>query len=368
MAQVNLNNVSKTYKGVEAVKNLTLEIEEGEFFAILGPPGAGKSSTLKMVAGVEPCTEGEILFDGDPVNGLPPNKRGVAMVFESYALYPHMTAFENIAYPLHERRREMGYNKDQIKQTVTEIAELLQITQELDRQPRYLSGGQRQRVALGRALVRDPRVLLLDEPIAHLDARLRHTLRGELKRIQRKRKSTTIYATPDYLEAIAMADRVAVLFGGELHQLDTPAEMMKSPATASVAAFVGDPPMNVIAAQLESRDGNPWLRMDSVEIPVPERLRSAVAKGNYEEGLLVGIRPGDVELSDSEQPSPSFASQLYVVEHLHRKSILNLERDDLQIKVNTAPGYRGQIGDQIWLTFPADRLCLFDPNTSHALT
>lgn len=367
MAKVNLNDVSKAYKEVEAVKKLTLEVEEGEFFAVLGPPGAGKSSTLKMIAGVEPCTEGGILFDGEPVNGLPPNKRGVAMVFESYALYPHMTAFENIAYPLNERRREMGYSKEKIKQTVTEIGELLQITQELERQPRYLSGGQRQRVALGRALVREPRVLLFDEPIAHLDARLRHTLRGELKRIQRRRKTTTIYATPDYLEAIAMADRIAVLFGGEMHQLGTPSDVMNSPATAAVAGFVGDPPMNIMTAQVDSQEGSLWLRMDGVEMPVPDRLKPAVERGNYEAGLLVGIRPGDVELSASQQSDSAFACQLYVVEHLHRKSILNLERDDLQIKVNTAPGYQGRIGDQIWLTFPEDRLSLFDPETSRAL-
>ena len=366
MTRVTLNNVSKTYNGVQAVESLSFEVEDGEFFTILGPPGAGKTSTLKMIAGVEALTEGEVLFDGEPVNGLPPNKRNVAMVFESYALYPHLTAFENIAYPLQEHRHELGYTDDQIRDIVEEMAELLQITAELGRRPAFLSGGQRQRVALARTLVRNPRVFLLDEPIAHLDARLRHQLRAELKRIQRQRGVTTIYATPDYVEAIAMADRIAMLFGGKLHQLGTPAEILHAPSTAEVAQFVGDPPMNIIEAQITRQDGRLVFKCEEFDLPVPPRLQGVIEQQGYER-ILVGIRPGDVMVSQTELPAPACEVKLYVVETLHRKAILSLEKGKMLLKANTPPGFRARIGDPLWLQFPEDRLFVFAPDTLLAL-
>ena len=294
MTTVTFRTVSKNYTGVRAVKKLALEINDGEFLSILGPPGAGKSSILKMVAGIEAVSEGEILFDGTPINDFPPNKRNVAMVFESYALYPHLTVFKNIAYPLHERKHELGYTDEQINKAVEEIAALLQISELLQRRPAQLSGGQRQRVALARALVRNPRVFLFDEPIAHLDARLRHMLRGELKRIQRKRMTTTIYATPDFMEAIALADRIAVLFKGELHQVGTPSEIMHRPATAAVAEFVGDPPMNVLPAKLGTSGEDVYFDCNGLKVSVPTNLRPRLTNGDFSEGVLVGIYPGDI--------------------------------------------------------------------------
>jgi multiple sugar transport system ATP-binding protein len=367
MAEISLQSVCKSYDDTEAVRDLSLEIQEGEFFSILGPPGAGKTSTLKMIAGVEAITGGEILFDEEVVNLIAPHKRNVAMVFESYALYPHMTAFDNIAYPLREQKRDLGLSEEQITKTVADMAEMLKITNQLGRRPAYLSGGQRQRVALARALVRNPRVFLLDEPIAHLDARLRHTLRGEIKRLQRRLGVTTVYATPDYLEAVAMADRIAVIFDGKLHQLDTPGRLLEWPASARVAGFVGDPPMNVLPAQVATHDGRLWFQCDGFEVPVSARLRIAIEAGDHN-SVLIGIRPGDIEVSETRANGSSFGCTLYAVEHLHRKSVLSLERDDKLLKAKLPPNYQGTVGEQYWLTFPEEKIHAFDPETSLALS
>ena len=369
MSTVTLHAVSKAYNDVQAVKSLSLEVADGELLALLGPPGAGKSSTVKMIAGVEDVTEGEIRFDGKPVNGLPPNRRDVAMVFESYALYPHMTAFDNIAYPLREQKQKLGLTNDQIDDEVNRIADLLQFREHLGRKPGHLSGGQKQRVALGRALVRHPRVLLLDEPIAHLDARLRHHLRGELKRIQRERHVTTVYSTPDYLEAIAMADRVAVIFEGELHQLGTPPEVLHTPATARVAEFVGDPPMNILPAKIVSDSGQLRFNCEEMEItlPVPDRLKSGLESGSFPEGVLIGYRPGDIVVNSEAANGSTFPTELYVVERLHRKAILSLEKCGVLIKVNTSTDFKGKIGDQVTVQMPSDKMYVFDAKTAHAV-
>lgn len=367
MSKITLKEVSKSYNGLEAVKSLSLDIKDGELLCLLGPPGAGKSSTVKMIAGVENITEGEILFDDEIMNRRPPNTRDVAMVFESYALYPHLSAFDNIAYPLREQRRKSGYSNEQIEKEVIEIAELLQFAEHLQRKPGHLSGGQKQRVALGRALVRQPRVLLFDEPIAHLDARLRHHLRGELKRIQLERKTTTIYATPDYLEAIAMADRVAMLFDGELHQLGTPADILNRPATTKVAGFVGDPTMNILLGGIISEHGQLFFQSDEIKVPVPPRLKSIIEQKQLEE-VFLGIRPGDIAFSLTEIEPPAFPAELYTVETLHRKSILTLEKNGDLIKVNVPTVFRGEVGDTVWLKFPKENMFVFDPETLKTLT
>ena len=368
MAKVTLREISKEYNGVHAVEALSLEIEDGEFMTILGPPGAGKTSTLKMIAGVEPPSGGEILFDGQPMSGIPPNRRNIAMVFESYALYPHLTALENIAYPLRATRAKMGYTDEQIEERIRDIAGLLGIGEILGRRPAHLSGGQRQRVALARALVRDPQVFLFDEPIAHLDARLRHRLRGDLRRIQRELKTTTLYATPDYLEAIAMADRIAVLFGGELKQLGTPAEVMHAPASADVAQLVGDPPMNVLPAQVVREDDQLWFSIEGCQIPVPDRLRKAVQSGDFSEGILVGLRPRDVLISQVEVQPPAFPTELYVVEYFHRKAVLTLAKGTALITASGRRDFQAKVGERIWVQFPVEKIFVFDPTSGWGLT
>ncbi|MBC7189910.1 ATP-binding cassette domain-containing protein, partial [Candidatus Aerophobetes bacterium] len=249
MAEVILKGVYKRYGRVEAVKNLNLHIKDKEFFCLLGPSGCGKSSTLRMIAGLEEISEGIIKIGNRIINNLEPKDRDVAMVFENYALYPHMTVYENLSYPLKGR----GMTSSEIDKRVRYIAGLLQIAELLDRKPRQLSGGQKQRVALGRAIVRNPQVFLMDEPISHLDAKLRTLMRAELKRLQRELNTTTIYATPDQREAIAMADTIAIINKGEIQQIGTPLEIFNFPANEFVAGFTGEPPMNLFDCSVESK-------------------------------------------------------------------------------------------------------------------
>src|SRR3954447_14973471 len=250
MAQVSLRKVVKMYGDVEAVRGIDLDIADKEFVVLVGPSGCGKSTTLRMIAGLEEISAGEIAVDGEVVNDVPPKDRDMAMVFQNYALYPHMTVYENMSFGL----RLKHYPKDEIARRVQEAARILDITELLERKPRQLSGGQRQRVAMGRAIVRDPRVLLMDEPLSNLDAKLRVQMRSEIARIQRELKTTTIYVTHDQVEAMTMGDRVAVMRKGVLQQVDEPHRIYDAPANLFVATFVGSPPMNLLHARLE-RDG-----------------------------------------------------------------------------------------------------------------
>jgi multiple sugar transport system ATP-binding protein len=367
MARIRLAGVSKRYGNIVAVRDLSVDINEGEFFAILGPPGAGKTSTLKLIAGVETATAGDIFFDDTPVGALPPHKRNVSMVFESYALYPHLTVYENIAYPL-RRGTDARHGSDiDVGKAVLAIAELLQITATLQRRPAELSGGQRQRVALARSLVRHPAVALFDEPIAHLDARLRHELRGELKRLQKLNRTTTVYATPDYAEAIAMADRVALLFGGEIKQLGTPEEILREPASADVAQFLGDPPINILPARVSRRDSTTWIGVSGSEFPAPVGLERQLMQGPLKEQVLLGIRPKDIVLHRAPDPRTIFRAELYSVERLHRKMVVSLAGGDDLIKVNAPTDFVAAVGEPYWLEFPLDRLLAFDAETRMAL-
>jgi len=246
MASVSIRNVWKYYGKTAAVKDLDIEITDGEFLCILGPSGCGKSSTLRMLAGLEHISAGDILFGDQRVNDLPPKERDIAMVFENYALYPHKNVYENIANSL----RLGNIPKDSIEQKVTKAAKMLEIGGLLDRKPLELSGGQKQRVAIGRAIVREPQLFLFDEPIAHLDAKLRAYMRVELKILQRELGTTMVYVTHDQLEALSMADRIAVMHEGVLQQLGTPQDIYNSPVNEWVAGFVGEPPMNFIDCEI----------------------------------------------------------------------------------------------------------------------
>src|ERR1700740_1694601 len=266
MAQVALRNIVKTFDRTPAVQGINLDIADREFIVLVGPSGCGKSTTLRMGAGLEEGTPGEIYIGDQRVNDVPPKDRDIAMVFQNYALYPHMTVFENMSFGLRLRK----FPKPEIKERVEHAARILDITELLDRKPRQLSGGQRQRVAMGRAIVRNPKVFLFDEPLSNLDAKLRVQMRTEIKRVHQKVKTTTVYVTHDQIEAMTLADRVVVMNGGRIEQIGTPQELYHSPKTRFVASFIGSPAMNFIPCRLEDAAGKLQVRLtDKLTFPLP---------------------------------------------------------------------------------------------------
>lgn len=295
MPEIDLRLLSKVYpNGRQAVRELDLKVADGEFLCILGPSGCGKSSTLRMLAGLERPSAGEIFLDGKRITAIPSRARNMAMVFENYALYPHLNVYQNIAMPLiaqHMGKREMA-------QRINAVCELLQLTEQLWRRPQTLSGGQRQRVALGRALVRDSRLFLMDEPLGHLEAYLRQELRAQIRRLHEEKRATTVYITHDQEEAGAVADRIAVMNDGRLQQLGSLAELTDRPANRFVAAFVGQWPINMLKASVCNADGLPALRMGETILPCPSEQAAALS-GVSDECVEVGLRPDDVELVPS---------------------------------------------------------------------
>ena len=347
MATLKLDQLTKRYGSVQAVSGLTLEVNDGEFVVLLGKPGAGKSTTLKMIAGVEEPSFGSVSIGDRVVNDLPPEKRNVTLAFESYALYPHWTVRQNIEFPLRAPGR--GLSPTDRNARITRVAQLLEIEHLLDRKPSQLSGGQRQRVSLGRALARSgiADITLLDEPIAHLDARLRHALRGELKRFQREGSATTLYSTPDYIEASAIADRVAVLIDGRLHQYASPVDLYDRPADLQVASMVGDPKINIFPL----KDGKPVISLDGTTVPLP-----AVPGGTG----YIGIRPAHFQLSPSEAPG-SLPGKVYVTEPMGYDQVIRVEAGEFLVNVKVPlVGNAYSIGQPVWLTPNWQATYLFD--------
>ena len=294
MAQIELDKLTKVYgDGTRAVSELDLSIGDGEFVVFVGPSGCGKTTALRMIAGLEAITDGVVRIAGEVVNTLPPKDRDVAMVFQNYALYPHMSAYDNMAFALKMR----GVEKSEIERRVTSAAETLGLAEVLKKRPRTLSGGQRQRVAMGRAIVREPQAFLMDEPLSNLDAKLRVEMRAEIQRIQRDLRVTTIYVTHDQVEAMTMGDRVCVLRGGVLQQSASPQELYERPANLFVAEFIGSPAMNLVQAELATENGRAEARFRSGSLTVPEAVRRArPGLGAYAgRRLIVGIRPEDIE-------------------------------------------------------------------------
>lgn len=360
MAKVVLKNLTKRFGRVVAVRDLSLEAKDKGFLVLLGPSGCGKTTILRCIAGLEAPDKGEIYIGDRLVNDLPPKERDVAMVFQSYALYPHMTAFENMAFPLKMR----GIPKDEIKRKVKDVAELLKISHLLERKPKQLSGGEAQRVALGRAIIREPKVFLMDEPLSNLDAKLRVYMRAELKRLQQHLKITTIYVTHDQVEAMTMADEIAVLNQGILQQIATPDELYNHPKNMFVAGFIGSPPMNFIKATLMAKKGKFFLAAENFELELDEDLAEILRE---KEGLevVIGVRPEDLKIvGKSEGKIPG---KVFMKEPLGSEVIVDVKVNDELIKIKESPSFKLEIGDDVWLSFDYNKLHLFDEKTGEAI-
>jgi len=361
MPGVKLKNLTKVFRDKErkviAVKNLNLEIKNGEFFVLLGPSGCGKTTTLRMIAGLEKPTNGEIYIGNQLVNDIPPADRDIAMVFQSYAIYPHLTVYENIAFPLRVRRRKMS--KKEVERRVKEVAKMLQIESLLNAKPSQLSGGQAQRVALARAIVRRPKVFLMDEPLSNLDAKLRVMARAYLKRLQRNLGITTIYVTHDQIEAMTMADRVAVLNAGELQQVGSPEELFEKPANTFVAGFIGSPPMNLIEGLLIEHDGKVFFKNKNLEIAI--NVNRDIIEKYLNKEVILGIRPENIYLDNKGIPA-----KVILAEPLGNRYIIHSEiGDNLVIRLEIGKKQYASLGlkDSIKISFDRDKILLFDKHT-----
>jgi len=342
--EVKLRSIYKRFGNFEALKRINLEIEPVEFFALLGPSGSGKTTTLRMIAGLETPDEGVIEVDGEDVTFAPPGARDIAMVFQNYALYPHMTVYDNIAFPLKMDKTPAA----EIAPLVKQAAERVDIHRLLDRRPGQLSGGQQQRCALARAIVRQPKLFLLDEPLSNLDAQLRLQTRVELKKLQRALNVTAIYVTHDQEEAMTLADRMAIFLDGEIVQVGTPAEVFNRPETISVASFIGSPPMNLLPATL---DGNRLTIQDGeVTLPwTPDRAPGPVT---------AGVRPAHMRLDPD-----GIAARLYLAENLGESALLNLYLGDNLIKMRVPAVESGAEGEEVRIAFEPEAIHLFDSQT-----
>ncbi len=380
MARVRLVDVVKRFGKTIAVDHINLDIKDGEFFALLGPSGSGKSTTLRLIAGLEVPDEGEIWIDDKLVNNVHPKHRDVAMVFQNYALYPHLKVFDNIAFPLIARKKELGLTKEDIKKRVIEVAKMLNIVDLLDRYPNQLSGGQQQRVALARALVRRPKVWLLDEPLSNLDAKLRLMMRVELKKLQKELGITTIYVTHDQIEAMSMADRIAVMDRGKILQVGTPYELYYKPANTFVATFIGTPPMNLIncvfrelsepVKLFNKQEKTKYvLEYHTIRIPIPETIGNEIKKKGYGPEIILGIRPEFMRLS-KEPPAGKegiIKTRVIVVEPLGSEIIVTIKINDDLLRVKMPPGVSFRMNEEVYLDIDWDKIILFDGKTGKSI-
>ncbi len=359
MARVVLDQVSKTYPGgVLAVHPMDLEIAHGEFAVLVGPSGCGKSTTLRMIAGLEDVTAGTVSIGDRVVNDVEPRDRNIAMVFQSYALYPHMTVRDNMAFGLKMRRMA----KADIVRRVGEAAAMLGIAELLDRKPRALSGGQRQRVALGRALVRDPDVFLFDEPLSNLDAKMRVQMRTEIARIHHQLAATMIYVTHDQTEAMTLGQRIVVMKDGVVQQVAAPLELYKHPVNAFVAGFIGSPAMNFLAGRLDRRDGLHFVPShDPTPLPLPESYAPPAAA--LDRDLLLGVRPEHVRAGEPGRPGPdAFATPVQVIESLGNETLLYFDVAGGTFVVRTPGSAAAAVGQPVPLTLVPEHIHLFAPD------
>ncbi len=366
MAEIVLKNMVKRFGDFVAVKNLDLTIYDKEFLVLLGPSGCGKTTTLRCISGLELPTEGKIFLDGEDVTMKRASQRDIAFVFQLYALYPHLTVQGNISFPLKTQRM----NKKQIKEEVAKVAKLLHIEHILHRKPKQLSGGDQQRVALGRALVRKPKVFLLDEPIGTLDAAFREEMRTELKRLHVDVGATTVYVTHDQMEAMAMGDRIAIMSNGVLQQLGEPHEVYQNPANLFVAKFIGSPGMNFLdcrAALAPTSEVCLKMTSDSSLVKVPKTIQDLFRKEDLDtKELVLGVRPEDVIIT-GEKKENYLKAQVYVIEKMGSYNIVDIKYGEEIIRVRTLPSVRLEIGETVYASFIMDRIRLFDKKTEETL-
>jgi len=369
MAEVRFQDVSKVYDGgVRAVNDVNLTVEDGSLLVLVGPSGCGKSTTLRMVAGLEEITEGSIYIGGERVNDVLPKDRDIAMVFQNYALYPHMSVYNNMAFGLKLRK----YPREEIERRVRDAAELLEVTPLLKRRPRELSGGQAQRVAVGRAIVRHPKVFLFDEPLSNLDAKLRVQMRVEIARLHNRLGATMIYVTHDQVEAMTLGDRVAVMKDGYILQVDTPIELYNRPINRFVGGFIGSPPMNFIEGELAGGGGIARFVSGDVNLPLPPRMAEAVA-GYLGRRVLLGVRPEDIpDVSVSGAPKEDWVQTLHVevVEPLGAESLAYLrgESHNQDIVARFDARSMPSVGQQMQVSFDADKVHIFAVESEDSLT
>jgi multiple sugar transport system ATP-binding protein len=367
MARVDLDGVWKIYeqrkRSVEAVRNLTLDCADGEFLAIVGPSGCGKSSTMRMIAGLETISRGAITIGERLINNVKPADRNIAMVFENYALYPHLSVRENIVLSLEVR----GIKPAEIQVLLDRAVSTLDIGDILKRKPRQLSGGQKQRVAIARAIVRNPTVLIMDEPISHIDARLRSKVRAELKHLLRDLEATTIYVTHNQAEALSMADRIAVMSDGELQQVGTAEAIYEHPANLFVADFVGEPPMNLLQCEPVRDNGQLMLRAVPMVIEPSRRLRDVLDRWQGAGELVLGVRPVDLGLSWSPSAEAVGTGTVSLVENLGDEQIVAVRVGERSLESVVDASVTANVGDQVWLLVRPERVHVFDPETGRSL-
>lgn len=358
MAEIRLQNLRKTYGKVAAIKDLSLDIRDGEFLVLLGPSGCGKTTTLRALAGLETLDRGKILIGRRDVTPLPPGRRGIAMVFQSYAVFPHMRVYDNIVFGLRMRHVPPAEQRRRAE----EAADLLQISPLLNRYPAQLSGGQRQRVAVARAIVMQPDVLLMDEPLSNLDALLRLHMRAELKRLHRELSSTTVYVTHDQTEALSLGDRIAVMKDGEIVQCASPIDIYDRPASRFVGGFIGTPPMNFLDGKLRGRNGTMTVETAGGEIPLSAGRIPASGDG----AVVVGIRPEHIDVLSEAQPG-SLAAEIVVAEPAGPTQLLTVQAGQQILKVSVPSDLAVQPGSRVWLRLNPSRIRLMDPSTGAAL-
>jgi len=363
MAGVTIKNLTKRFGNVIAVNNVSLEVKDREFLVLLGPSGCGKTTTLRCIAGLDTPDEGEIYIGDRLVNDLAPKDRNVAMVFQSYALYPHMTVFDNIAFPLKMKKLPMS----EIEKKVKEVAEFLKISHLLNRKPGQLSGGEKQRVALGRAIVRNPDVFLMDEPLSNLDAKLRIYMRAELKRLQKELGVTTIYVTHDQVEAMTMADKIAIMNQGVLQQVGTAFEVFNNPSNLFVAGFIGSPPMNFINCTLKEENGSYYLDAGAFTVSISASLGKIISEKASSSEIILGVRPEDVIIEEKPVAKDLIRAEVYVTEPMGSEIVIDLKVNNEIIKVKTLKEFKLNIGDEVWIKFSEDKIHVFDRITEKTI-